>query len=167
MEVPRLGVKSELQLLAYTTATATPDPSHICDLCCSLWQCGILNPPSEARDRTCILMDTTWVLNPLSHSGNSQILDFRAQVWALLLETPVLPSMVYLPGGNHRFIPEILIEQAQCARHVSGTGDIAGKGRQVSSLHGDSILGMMTDGNKYSEDRDQRTRWEVGLLYGG
>ena len=26
MEVPRLGVESELPLLAYTTATATPDP---------------------------------------------------------------------------------------------------------------------------------------------
>jgi len=33
MEVPRLGVKLELQLPAYTTATATPDPSCICDLC--------------------------------------------------------------------------------------------------------------------------------------
>ena len=32
MEVPRLGVESELQLLAYTTATATWDPSHVCDL---------------------------------------------------------------------------------------------------------------------------------------
>ena len=32
MEVPRLGVQSELYLLAYTTATATPDPSHICNL---------------------------------------------------------------------------------------------------------------------------------------
>ena len=28
-EVPRLGVESELQLPAYTTATATPDLSHI------------------------------------------------------------------------------------------------------------------------------------------
>ena len=27
MEVPRLGVKSEVQLLAYTTNTATQDPS--------------------------------------------------------------------------------------------------------------------------------------------
>ena len=26
MEVPKLGVESELQLPAYTTATATPDP---------------------------------------------------------------------------------------------------------------------------------------------
>jgi len=30
MEVPRLGVKTELQLLAYTTATAMPDPSLFC-----------------------------------------------------------------------------------------------------------------------------------------
>ena len=29
MEVPGLGVKSELQLLA--TATATPDQSYVCD----------------------------------------------------------------------------------------------------------------------------------------
>ena len=32
MEVPRLGVESELQLPAYTTATATQDPSHIFDI---------------------------------------------------------------------------------------------------------------------------------------
>ena len=32
MEVPRLGVKSQLQLWAYTTATAMLDLSHICDL---------------------------------------------------------------------------------------------------------------------------------------
>ena len=28
MEVPRLGVESELQLLAYATVTAMPDPSR-------------------------------------------------------------------------------------------------------------------------------------------
>ena len=32
MEVPRLEVESELHLLAYTTATATWDLSHVCDL---------------------------------------------------------------------------------------------------------------------------------------
>ena len=31
MEVPRLGVELELQLPAYTTATATRDLSHVCD----------------------------------------------------------------------------------------------------------------------------------------
>jgi len=32
MEVPRLRGESELQLPAYTTATATQDPSRVCDL---------------------------------------------------------------------------------------------------------------------------------------
>ena len=58
MEVPRLGVESELQLQAYNTATATPDPSHILDLHCSLQQSWILNPPSKARDQTRVLTDT-------------------------------------------------------------------------------------------------------------
>ena len=44
MEVPGLGVKSELHLQAYTTATAMQDLSHICDIH------QILNPLSEASD---------------------------------------------------------------------------------------------------------------------
>ena len=56
MEVPRLGVESELQLPAYTTATATSDPSSICDLHRSSWQHRILNPLSEARGGTRNLM---------------------------------------------------------------------------------------------------------------
>ena len=42
MEVPRLGVELELQLLAYTTATAKPDPSHICNIHHGSGQCWIL-----------------------------------------------------------------------------------------------------------------------------
>ena len=38
MEVPRVGVESELQLWAYSTGTAIPGPSHIFDLHHSLWQ---------------------------------------------------------------------------------------------------------------------------------
>ena len=68
-EVPRLGVESELQLPAYATATATPDPSCICDLRHSSQQCLILNPLSEARDQALILMDTSPVLNQLLTSG--------------------------------------------------------------------------------------------------
>ena len=48
MEVPKLGVDSELHPLAYTTATATPDLSCLCKLCHCLWQHQILNPLSEA-----------------------------------------------------------------------------------------------------------------------
>ena len=72
MEVPRLRVKLELQLPTYATASATPDLSHICNLCRSLQQRQILNPLSKARDWTHILMDTGQVPNPLSHNGNSK-----------------------------------------------------------------------------------------------
>ena len=61
MEVPRLGVESELQLLAYTTANATWDLSHICNLHHSSRQRQILYPLSKARDQTHILVDTSWV----------------------------------------------------------------------------------------------------------
>ena len=50
MEVPRLRVKSELLLPASTTAAATSDPSHVCDLHRSSWQRRILDLLSEARD---------------------------------------------------------------------------------------------------------------------
>ena len=71
MEVPRPEIELELQLLAYATATAMQDPSCVCDLYHSLQKCQILNPLSEARDQTCILMDTNWILNLLIHNGNS------------------------------------------------------------------------------------------------
>ena len=62
MEVPRLGAESELQLLANTTATETWDLSLICNLQHSSEQCQFLNPLSKARDQTCGLMATSWVL---------------------------------------------------------------------------------------------------------
>ena len=56
MEVPRLGVKSELHLLAWGTATSTPDPSCICNLHHSSWHHRILNPLVKTRDWTHNLM---------------------------------------------------------------------------------------------------------------
>ena len=61
MEVPRLRVELKLQPLAYTTAIASRDPSCVCNPHHSSQQCQILNPLSEARDRTCGLMDTSQV----------------------------------------------------------------------------------------------------------
>ena len=58
MEVPRLGVELELLLPACATATAS---SCVCDLHQSSGQPQILNPLIEVRDRTCVLMDTSWV----------------------------------------------------------------------------------------------------------
>ena len=61
MQVPRLGVRFELQLEAYTTATAMLDLSCVCDLHHSSWQCWIVNTLREARDRTHVFIDPSWV----------------------------------------------------------------------------------------------------------
>ena len=61
LEVPRLGVESELPLLTYTTARATPDLSHIFDLYHSSQEHRIPDPLSEAREGTLILKATSQV----------------------------------------------------------------------------------------------------------
>ena len=81
MEVPQIRVKSELQLLACATAIGIPHLSSLWNLCHSSWQCLIPNPLSEARDWTCILMDTSRVLNLLNQNGNS----LNSQFLCLLL----------------------------------------------------------------------------------
>ena len=57
MKAPRLGIKSELQVPASTTATA------------SSWHCRILNPLSKARGRTRSLMDPSRFHNLLSQEN--------------------------------------------------------------------------------------------------
>ena len=61
MEVPRLGVDSELQLPIYTATTAMQDLNQVFDLHHSSQQCQILNPQSEARGGTLILTDPSWL----------------------------------------------------------------------------------------------------------
>ena len=106
MEIPALGVIMELQLPAYTTATAMLDSSHVCNLHHSSWQCWILNPLSEARDRTCIFMDTSPVRNPLNHNGNSRSRLF--QVLFLKLDfffSISLSLFLFLKSIQHRVFP--------------------------------------------------------------
>ena len=64
------GGQLELELLAYTTATAMPDQNCVCDLHHSSRQHWILNPLNEARDRTCNLMVPSQIL--LCYHENSQ-----------------------------------------------------------------------------------------------
>ena len=65
MEIPQLGVKSELELPAYAIAFGN---------------CQILNPPGEARDWTCILNNTgsltCWATAGTSHHSFLCILLF-------------------------------------------------------------------------------------------
>ena len=83
MEVPRLGVKSELQLPAYITATAMQDLSCVCNLNQSSPQCQISNPLSEARDLTHILMDTNQILFQCAKTGTptSPCFNIYINIW--------------------------------------------------------------------------------------
>ena len=71
MEVPGLGVESELQWSAYTTAPATLDLGHIWDLFCSLQNAGSLIHRVEPE----IEHKSSWrlcrFLNLLSHNWDS------------------------------------------------------------------------------------------------
>ena len=86
MEVPRLGVKLELQLPAYTTARAMWDVSHVCNLHHSSWQRRILNPLSKARDRTQILMDASQVCYHQATMGTPSVAVSKLKLKSLLWE---------------------------------------------------------------------------------
>ena len=87
MEVPGLGVELEMQLPACTTATATPDSRRICSLHHSLWQCQILNPLSEARAPTSILMDTSWIHFHYATTGNPLYFLYITFIYLIFMAT--------------------------------------------------------------------------------
>ena len=90
MEVPRLGVESELQLPAYAIATATPDLSRTCKLHHSSWQRRILNPRGQGSN---LHPHGYWLgLLPLSHNRSSS-----HPLYIIFIPTPW--SVNPLPSG--------------------------------------------------------------------
>ena len=92
MEVPRLGVQSELQLPGYTTVTAMQDPSHICDLHHSSRNRQILNPLGEARDQTHNLLFPSWIRFCCATMGTSICDYYRGCYSPWRVELLPLPS---------------------------------------------------------------------------
>jgi len=70
----------ELWLLTCARATATPNPSHVCDLHHSSQQHQILNPVSEARDHTHNLMVPSWIRFCSTTSGTPDSISFKSDV---------------------------------------------------------------------------------------
>ena len=70
MDIPRLGVESELQLLAYATARAMADLSHICNPHHCLQPCWIFLSTEQGQGLNLHPVYTGWILNPLIHNGN-------------------------------------------------------------------------------------------------
>ena len=84
MDVPRLRVQSELQLLASTTATATWDLSRVCDLPHSSGQHQILNPLSEDRNQTYILIGTSQIHFHWPMKGTPFVLFLATDIFPML-----------------------------------------------------------------------------------
>ena len=81
MEVPRLESNwNYLQLPAW--AIATSDLSHICDLPYSSQQRQILNPLSEAGNRTCNLMVPSWIRFRCNMTGTPWTVHFKWVNWS-------------------------------------------------------------------------------------
>ena len=115
MEVPRLAVKSELQLLTYGTATERPDLSCICDLHHSSHQHWILNPLSKARDRTHLLMNTSRVHNLLSHNRNPLLLSNKSSwIWVIVFQLEVYHLDFEVIRANYPITPR------KCCGHPFG-----------------------------------------------
>ena len=96
MEVTRLGVKLELQLQAYTTVTATPDPSCVYDIHRSSLQSQILNPLSRARDRTSVLKDTSWVHYHWATMGTPPMIDFLKTFFLIVQKIVYVQNLLFL-----------------------------------------------------------------------
>ena len=93
MEVPRLGVQLELQLMAYTTATETQDLNQVCDLYHSSPQPQIPNTPSKARDWTHILMDPSRIR---FCCATSRIPPFFFFFWFVFIEVQLIYNVVII-----------------------------------------------------------------------
>ena len=103
MEVARLGVESGATGASLPTATATPDRSRICHLCCSLWQWQILNPLST-DSWTLLLMGQ--VPKQLSHNKNSNKIALDQQVGIMKTFAPGTSSLISPLNKSSSLKPE-------------------------------------------------------------
>ena len=117
MEVPRLGFELELQLPAYTTATATQDLSRTFDLHPSSWQHRILNPLTEARDRTHNLVDTSQVCYRRATMGTPAVsasYEKQSDHWRAIAGDPT-PN---IPGPSVLLLALMLTTATSSVSHV-------------------------------------------------
>ena len=137
MQFPRLRVESELQLPTYFMATAMPRSFN--HLQAQSWLRAAsatyttdhstrrsFNPMSKARVQTCILVDTSQTLNPLTHKGNTQnylILNklLLRNCWGVLpllwwvrikIQLGLVPFIISTPSHTHWFDELTAVQQS-------------------------------------------------------
>ena len=102
METLRLGIESKLQMPACAIATATWDPSHVCDLHHSSRQHRIADSLSKASgDGTRTPMDTSWIYFCCATTGTpwffnfNKYLDWERQLWDIQFFLSIFSSIHY------------------------------------------------------------------------
>ena len=100
MEVPRLGSNWSRSCQPYATATAMWDPNHIFDLHRSSRQCLILNPRSEVRDWTHILVDTSGIPYLWVTTGTPHTRSFSYSFPSWFITGFEYTSLCYAVGSN-------------------------------------------------------------------
>ena len=86
------NARSEPCLQPIPQLTAVPD-THLHH---SSWQCQILNPLSEARDQTCVFMDTSWVHYCWATTGTPNKLFLKTclpNVWLFVAALQIVLSL--------------------------------------------------------------------------
>ena len=131
MEVPRLGVKPELQLLA--TATAMQDPSHVCNLHHSSHQYRILKPLSKAGDWTCNLMVTSGICFRCATMGTCRILFFF--LFLLFRAAPLACGSFQARGLIGAAAPGLCHKPEQCRIWAASVTYITAHGNTGSILN--------------------------------
>ena len=113
-----------------------PDPSSVCDLHHSSQQHRILNPPSEARDQTCVLMVPSQF--PLSHDENSPSISLSdSQPDPLMLPVDAVTNYHKLGGLKRQ---KCILSQVRSPKPVSlvqtqRVGRLASLQRLWHSIH--------------------------------
>ena len=158
--------EQELQLPAYSTATAMPHLSRIGDLCHSSQQCWILNPRGKARDQTHVLMDTSRVLNLLSHNRNSSFI-FLSQKKQTTSRVIIFPrhfspkeviTTVFTPALTLFTHGSILHSSADLLHMVGG---LAFVGSLVACI-ADCQLGLAQERHRWkSEEQEKGRSWTI------
>ena len=110
MEVPRPGVQLELQPPAYARATATWDPSCVCNLHHSSQQRRILSPLSKVRDRTHNLMVPSQILGGTHCTTMGTPLSCAVVCSHLIQEAMFLSAMICSKNCSLCFPPTCVLE---------------------------------------------------------
>ena len=106
---------------AYSTATATQDLRGVCDLHHSSRQCRIPSTLSKVRDRTCILMDSSWICFHCATKGTRitrLILEFKSRIPVISTVSRFLLLFLFLQHKLNYIFPIFFVMEKYTKKEI-------------------------------------------------